>query len=69
MRLKRLNMMNALLAGLAAMTLADASMAQDAAGYPNRPVRLVVPFVPGGTADTIARIVSDKLHLRLDMEI
>ncbi len=43
--------------------------AQDAATYPNRPIRLVVPFVPGGTADTIARIVSDPLHLRLGRPI
>ena len=30
-------------------------------GYPNRPVRMIVPFPAGGTADVLARIVAEKL--------
>ena len=39
--------------------------AERAAGWPVRPVRIVVPFGPGSTPDIVARILADRLQRRL----
>ena len=37
--------------------------------YPNKPVRIVVPFAPGGATDVIARIISVRLTDRLKQRV
>ena len=52
----------ALLGGLA-LAAGTAALAQ--AAYPNKPIRLIVPFAAGGTTDIIARVVADPLGREL----
>ncbi len=37
--------------------------------YPNRPIKMVVPFAPGGAADQTARMVSEGLSKRLGQSV
>jgi tripartite-type tricarboxylate transporter receptor subunit TctC len=48
------------------LTCADAGRAQD---FPTRPVRLIVAFAPGGTADFTARIIADRMQVLLGQAI
>ena len=62
-RVMRLQPLAAALCALAASGPAWPQPAKHdaAAGYPSRPVRLVVPVPPGGSSDGVARIVGQKL--------
>ena len=52
--------------GVLALQVSGASAAEPSAGsYPVRPIRVVVPFPPGGGADVTMRIMSDPLRAQL----
>jgi tripartite-type tricarboxylate transporter receptor subunit TctC len=58
----------AALAG-AALLRAPAVHAQGTGGFPNRPIRLVVAFAPGGNSDTLARLIQPKLAVVLRQSV
>jgi len=55
------------LAAISVLSVLSASVA--AQGFPNRPLHLVVPYPPGGSADVLARLVGQKLSERLDTPV
>jgi len=55
-----------LFAGVCALFLASIATAQD---FPSKPVRVVVPFPPGGNSDALARIVGAELAKPLGQQI
>jgi tripartite-type tricarboxylate transporter receptor subunit TctC len=65
MRMTRLSL--ALLTGLLATSLAQAQTGD--ARWPERPIRLIVPFTPGSSSDTVARLVAQKLSERLGQQL
>ena len=46
-----------------------AAQAQTASGYPQKPVRMIIPFAPGGASDFAGRIVSPRLSEVLGQQI
>ncbi|WP_295856212.1 tripartite tricarboxylate transporter substrate binding protein [uncultured Xylophilus sp.] len=55
-------------AAAAAVTLAPAAV-QAADAWPNRPIKLVVPYPPGGSSDIIARAISQSLSEALKQSV
>jgi tripartite-type tricarboxylate transporter receptor subunit TctC len=58
---------------LAALCLAGASLAATspaaAQAYPDRPIRVVVPFAAGGASDVVARAIAPKLTDKLGQSV
>jgi len=54
--------------GWVVTALAAPALAQDSS-YPDRPIRIVVPFPPGGANDTVTRIVAERLSARFGQPV
>jgi tripartite-type tricarboxylate transporter receptor subunit TctC len=59
--LSRLTVAATLLLALTAGAFAD--------DYPNRPVRLIIPFPPGGSNDVVGRLVAQQLSTKLGQQV
>ncbi len=58
-----------MLAAWLAGSLVPAQAQQAPAGYPNRPITLVVPFPPGGGNDIMARLVGERMSRSLGQQV
>ena len=58
-----------LMAGFIGLTGPTDSCAQDTKGYPTKPIRMIVPYPPGGPTDLTARVVAAEMNKSLGQSI
>ncbi len=58
-----------LVKGMAALLFGAASLATTAQEWPSRPIKLIVPFPPGGTSDIVARLIAQPLGDKLKQTV
>ena len=63
---RRINRRDAIASMAAARSLAPRVLRAQA-GFPNRPIRIVVPVAPGGGVDTFARLIAAKVKTQRDV--
>jgi len=64
-----MNFKHLITACASALLLAATGAAPAAAAYPERPIKLVVPFPPGGTSDSLARVLAKGMSEKLGQPI
>ena len=68
-KLSRRGVVRAALAGAAAGAVAGLPALLHAATWPERTVRIVIPFPPGGTSDVVARLMAERLTAALGQPV
>jgi len=66
--MKRANVIAKVSAGCAGLLIAGAGLAQSPGAYPDRPVKVIVPFAAGGPTDVVARLITQKLSERFGQQ-
>jgi tripartite-type tricarboxylate transporter receptor subunit TctC len=66
---KRFAFAGVLVVVLPFLTSAMAAQQKGSTDYPNRPIRLVVPFAPGGGSDYVGRLVAQKLTAQMGQTV
>src|SRR3546814_2808268 len=65
----KISKLTLLLGGFSLAFASLSAVADSAASYPDKPVRLVVPYTPGGFNDTLARTASEYLTKAWDQSV
>ena len=61
--------MASLRTGIAALCLAAATHAAGQQGYPNKPIRMIIPLAAASAVDNAARIVTQKMSASMGQQI
>src|SRR5687767_5151547 len=61
--------LHCLLASTLAVLAAQSALAQSPAGFPAKPVRVVIGFAPGGPADMVGRLMTPKMSVNLGQQV
>ncbi len=69
MEIMQTNVRSMLLLAAAGYLAAIAFPAQAATAYPEKPVRMIVPFAPGGASDFVGRIIQNKLGKEIGQQV
>jgi tripartite-type tricarboxylate transporter receptor subunit TctC len=67
--LSRRSMLMGAMLGTAALAAPQIARAQAGATWPSQPVRMILPYAPGGPTDVIARLICDTLSQRLPQRV